>query len=470
MIFSYRIGDRWALNNIGVPVQGGRLTLLTGVENKLFGLLGGILAGLFPIEEQEPFPQIEDLIQDFTGSLKVTEGKLPETAIYLGPDPEKHLLFSRVDEEIFAQTGRKKELEQVLEAFCLQEMLLRRKISTLSGGEKMKLALSIAFSKSVDCLVLHGVLPWLDREGKLRLIAKLRGKLVEGRSVIVLEQEIDELKRIAHRTLYFNGSQIVRFDDRLHERSQVEMKEVSERIHTELGGMGESDEILRFKGVGFSYENRGTGDFALNAVSFTLHGSKVYGMVGDNGTGKSTIAKLILRVLKPQEGNIYFLGRALPLFKRGEIVKSVCYVGQFPEQHITLSTVEQYRTRARKMGNTLSEQMLGRLFPEEKSYPVSQLTPLQMKLVLLLSSIHADTRLVILDEPTWGVDRRGEIELLEVFFHILRKVKSLSLLIISHDIGYIERLNAEVLLVEHGSVSWFPRTDSYTDSSCGVST
>ena len=60
----------------------------------------------------------------------------------------------------------------------------------------MKLALDIAFSKTVECIVLHGVLPWLDREGKDRLFDQIQKKISNGMIIVMLEQEIEEIIEI----------------------------------------------------------------------------------------------------------------------------------------------------------------------------------------------------------------------------------------------------------------------------------
>jgi len=452
MVFSYRVKDRYVLKDIQVPFERGKLTVLTGVENIPFSLIGGILSGLFPVEDSEPLPQIEELIKDFTGELEVSQGEVPPSAFYLGPDPEKHLLFSRVDEEIYAQTGRRTSQIEILATFGLGDQLHKRKISSLSGGEKMKLALCIAFSKPVECIVLHGVLPWLDKKGKICLLEQIQKTLSRKACVIILEQEIEDLLESADYVFYFDGREVISYGrDRTH--SVIErIKNLSGQICDALGTKGNTHEIVRFDAVGFHYEQDGAKGFGLENISFTLSGAQVYGMIGDNGTGKSTIAKLVLRTLKPNSGSIFLLGRGSSAFGRDELVRMICFMGQFPEQHITLSTVQQYKKRALIYGNSLSARLLDAYFPGEKEYPISSLTPLELKVLLLLSSIHEETKLVILDEPTWGIDFRGEAVLLEILFMLTKEIKDISFLIISHDLCFISRLNARILWIQDGSL------------------
>ena len=292
MVFSYSVNNSELLKKISIPIKPGVLTLITGVENTSFGLIGGIISGLFPVEDKEVFPQLQELIKYFTGDLEIFEGSLPESSVYLGPDPEKHLLFSRVDEEIDAQTGEDPGL--ILSRFGLEGRFLRRKISTLSGGEKMKLALAIAFSKPEDCIVLHGIIPWLDKNGKNSLFRELRAKLDEGKSAVVFEQEIADIKNIAGNIFYFNGKKVIDYNPDYFAEKHSKTGDVAAMIGLALvKDKTAPKEIIRFKSVRFGYRAEQDGDSVLENVDFTLYGSRIYSLVGDNGTGKSTLFKLI---------------------------------------------------------------------------------------------------------------------------------------------------------------------------------
>ena len=105
MTFTYRLDAKPILEDIQIPLEPGTFKILTGVENQAFSLIGGIVAGMFPFGHDEQVPRLEELIRIFKGTLELSEGSLPGSATYLGPDPEKHLLFSRVAEEVGARLG-----------------------------------------------------------------------------------------------------------------------------------------------------------------------------------------------------------------------------------------------------------------------------------------------------------------------------------------------------------------------------
>jgi len=450
MTFSYQVEDHVLLKDVDLPLESGSFVLLNGVENQAFGLIGGIVAGLFPIDGGEQIPHLEELVKVFKGSLNVSEGSLPVRAVYLGPDPEKHLLFSRVDEEILAQLGSDIDAAAVLSLFRLKKGFLERRISSLSGGEKMKLALAIAFFKDATCTVLHGIVPWLDENGKACLIREISRAQDDNRCVLVMEQEIDDLLPHADRHLFFDGRTLKPPEEKTLHRLGGKIVEVS-RILGELVTSGHRPEpVVSFRDVEFSYEGYRDGGFRLSNLSFVLESSRVYGLIGNNGAGKSTIANLILRLEQPSGGTISLFGKPLESICRKDLMEGVCYVSQFPEQHITLSNVQQYRSRAETKGNFLSKKLLDIYFESEREYPISQLTPLQMKALSLISFVTDRTGLIIIDEPTWGIDPEGLARFFEFLTQAVQALDGVTILIITHDLALVELLSAEVMRMKNG--------------------
>ncbi len=452
MIFSYKVHNRLILKNITISLEPAKVILLTGDENRGFELLGGIVAGLFPVDVSDMVGHLEQLVRDLSGDLEIFEGSIPESSVYLGPDPERHLLFSRVDEEVYAQTGLRQNQNTVLGRFGLDASFAERRISTLSGGEKMRLALSVAFSRSVYCTVLHGVVPWLDIEGKKKLEEEIEKVRQKGGCVLILEQEIEGLLPIADDILYFKGDSIVPCDREKVAQRRESVRLILGRITQAVKKNRNMSELLQFSNVRFQYEKTLHDGFQLADISFSLQSSGVYGFIGDNGAGKSTIAKIIMGLESPVSGTVFFLGKNLKTIPRSDLVRSICYVGQFPEQQITLSTVDQYRKKACRAGNEISEALLRGYFDDEWRYPIAQLSTLDMKILCIAAFICEDTRLVILDEPTWGIDAEGESRLCEILLEIVSRVSGVSILIISHDQGFIRALNAQILRLDRGRI------------------
>ena len=468
MIFTYKLDDKPILQDIEIPLQQSSFVILTGVENQAFSLIGGIVAGLFPLGHDEQVPRLEELIRIFKGTLELKEGNLPGSTVYLGTDPERHLLFSRVDEEVGARPALSESPEAVLALFHLPQSFLERRISSLSGGEKMRLALAIAFSKRAECTVLHGVVPWLDDDGKKCLLKEIETARSEGRDVLLLEQEIDSLKTYADRVLFFNGQSLNSSTKAIEVRFGEEVQRASQVVKSQFSEKGGDDYAVEFRAVDFRYDEAEQQGFHLENLSFQLKNSRIYGLIGDNGTGKSTIANLILRLERPLHGEIFVHGRLLESMSRRDIMEQVCYVSQFPEQQIVLSSVQQYRYSMDKREGTLSIDLLDSYFDTLKAYPLSLLTQLEMKILTLASSVSERTRIVILDEPTWGIDSDGLKTLLMFLDRILQVLTEPTIVIITHDYSFIKLLGAVVLqLNQNGLLAEYRESEGFGIASGG---
>jgi energy-coupling factor transporter ATP-binding protein EcfA2 len=212
----------------------------------------------------------------------------------------------------------------------------------------------------------------------------------------------------------------------------------------------DEEEVIRFHKVGFGYDHGEGSDFRLSDLSFTLTRPGIYGLIGSNGVGKSTIAHLMLRLEQPGSGEIALQGKPLAELRRGVLMESICYISQFPEQQITLSNVEQYRHRAKRNQNRLSLQLLNECFDPSREYPLAQLSPLELKMLTLSSTISTKTGLIILDEPTWGLDDVGLVGLFSILTKAIRALKGVALLIITHETEIVELLDANVLYLREG--------------------
>ena len=453
MEFSYVIEGRPFLENIKIDLSDDRLIVITGIENTAFEIMGGVIAGLFPVKKEENFSQLEEIVKYFSGEVIIHSGNLPKSGLYLGPDPDKHILFSKVKEEVFAQLGFQIDPVRVLNRFGLDASFINRKIMTLSGGEKVKVALSILFSKETDCIVLHGVLPWLDVNGKEILKNEIMESLNKGVKVIILEQEVDDFDDLYTNFYYFDGKTINKSNKKDILGHKKSLLNIISKVRKDVTSINSSDSMLDFKNVYFDYYPSKNNNLLLNNISFTFFNSRIYGLTGENGSGKSTIAKLITRILVPIKGDITFGNRDLKKISRNEIIKNICYVGQFPERQLVYGDIDQYRRKSKDIKNDLSINLLNKFFNTKSSYPISTLNPLQLKFLLLFSSISNDTKLIILDEPTWGVDINGQMEIAEVIGYLTKNIDGLTILLISHDREFLNEFSTNMLTLNKGKIN-----------------
>lgn len=469
MKFSYQVNEKYLIRSAILPVFGGEICLITGVENASFSILGGIIAKLFPVNEKLEWPHLQALIENYTGKLTLEDGSLPNSTVYVGVDPDRHLLFSTVREEMLAQTGYFSDKNKILSTFGLDSSFLGRHISSLSGGEKMKVALAIAFSSSAECYVLHGVIPWLDKKGRGLLIEKIIEAKNKGSQVFLLEHENYPLRKVVNKIFEFDGSTVYKIDDKMFYSRYLrdaQLEKSAQDLAVALHSSQNSKTILEFNKVtlrSHPYSESKRTEPLLDQITFYLNEQSIYFLVGNNGAGKSTIAQLAFKVLKPDSGSVVFCGELLSNYSRRELIDLICYVGQFPERQITLGTIGQYRIKAQEENNAESLMLINKFLNLPDSFLISSLSYLQMKLLGLSTFVTKNTKLIILDEPTWGIDKWGQ----QAIFDILRQISGFSnyaLLIISHDLRFIRELNAKILFINNGDLLIFDSFDKFASN------
>lgn len=445
MRFSYRVRDQCLLKSICLPIEREIVCLVTGVENAGFGLIGGIVAGLLPIKEKLPWAQLQELIVNYTGTVTVKEGKLPERAVYVGPDPDHNLLLSKVSEELETRLPAGAGCAELLESVGLNDSFYTRPVRSLSGGEKMKLCLALAFSKPYDCYVLHGVIPWLDQNGRELLVKKVES-LRKRACIIFLEHETYPLSDIADVVIEFDGITSAEKEKNTYfRRKGTDYLHASGGLATELGKVVQLTDVT-FMNYADSELQRTSP--LLDVLSLDLFEQRVYAITGANGAGKSTLAKLIFRVVRADSGEILLCGKHVEDYERAELCELISYVGQFPERQIIYDNIEQYKINARKSRNALSLDLMEKWLRLDDKH-VATLTVFEMKLLLLTGFVTEKTRLIILDEPSWGLSEFDIVKLFSLLEEIHRKLRC-TLVIITHNNRLAQSVAADVFHLREG--------------------
>lgn len=198
--------------------------------------------------------------------------------------------------------------------------------------------------------------------------------------------------------------------------------------------------IIQLKQVDFSYN----GPLILKNIDLEIQRNEFLGLVGPNGGGKSTLLKLILGLLQPMNGQVSVLGRSPQESRR-----SIGYVPQFADfqKDFPISVTETvllgrlgttswlggYRRQDRKIAHQVMAQT--HLLPLAKR-SLATLSGGQLQRVLIARALACEPEILILDEPTANIDLRGE----EDIFDLLKNLNPQpTILVVSHDIGFISR-------------------------------
>lgn len=171
-------------------------------------------------------------------------------------------------------------------------------------------------------------------------------------------------------------------------------------------------EMIRFEQVSFAYPN---GFCAVKELSFSVQKGENIAVIGQNGAGKSTAAKLINGLLKPTSGKVTVVGKDTACHSTAQLARNVGYIFQNPDDQIFHSTVEAElrfgpkvlgfeRKKISRMVQYAAQlcEIEGYLHMNPYDLPLSV-----RKFVTIASVVAMDPDVLILDEPTAGQDLRG---------------------------------------------------------------
>lgn len=197
---------------------------------------------------------------------------------------------------------------------------------------------------------------------------------------------------------------------------------------------------------------------ALDNVSFSVDEGEVIGLLGGNGAGKSTLIKSITGIVELSSGNISING-VNPTKNRREFLKSIGVVfGQRTQLWWELPVIDSYNLIANIYDvkkSTLDESLnrFEKYFDLSSLYskPVRNLSLGQRVLCDIVGSLIHNPKLVLLDEPTIGLDVKTKYQVRELIKDI-NKSFGTTFIITSHDMDDIENLSQKIVILKNGKV------------------
>ena len=216
--------------------------------------------------------------------------------------------------------------------------------------------------------------------------------------------------------------------------------------------------IVEFENVHFGYR----ANDILKCISFSVNKGDLVSIIGSNGTGKSTILKLILRELNQSKGNIKLYEKDIGSFKNwkkiGYLEQNAYYkILNFPATvyEIVISNfyadIGLFKFPNKKHYEKVIEMLKLLGIEKYKDRMISKLSGGQLQRVFLARTLISNPDLLILDEPTNGVDI-DTIELIYNILYNLNKNKNVSIIMFTHDIERISKISNRVFCFEEGTL------------------
>lgn len=219
--------------------------------------------------------------------------------------------------------------------------------------------------------------------------------------------------------------------------------------------------IIEFDRVSFRYQSVPV----LENITLAVREGEFLGLVGPNGGGKSTLLKLMMGLISPDSGSVKVFGttphKARPHL--GYVPQFARFPSDFPitvEETVLMGRLQKNRlwqryTRADRHAARTALEETG--VAEFSDRPIDQLSGGQLQRVLIARALASEPDLLLLDEPTASVDSHQEKGVFDLFKELNKRM---SIIVISHDIGfitdYVDRvacLNKEILCHETHAIT-----------------
>ena len=426
--FSYTTADQQVIKRVNLDVSEGQLVLLTGVTGGGKSTLLKLINGLAPHFTGGRFEgQIFVSGQDATGKLP---HQLAESIGYVNQKPEGAFATDTVESELvfgMEQLGMSRgrmqtRLIEISEQFELTPFL-NFALTELSAGWQQRVAIAAALAAGQRVLLLDEPTSALDEataSGLIDLLAKLAH--TDGLTILVAEHRIAGLARVADQILELNGDGSI-------ESAQLAVEDQSifgqwPRVRA-IEPFFESPELNRNFEAGFR----------LGPLKIELKRGEIQGLTGSNGSGKSTLLWELHGAAKTAK-----ISTALVPQNAGDIL----IFNSIAEE---LACSDEAAANSKVRTSKIFETLAGRIDP--KMNPRDLSAGQQLSLALAVQLVR-NTDLILLDEPTRGLDQRARLSLAETLTG-LRNSGS-TIVLATHDQPFLSSIADETIELENGQV------------------
>ena len=449
--FKYNGGSDYSLKDINLKIKKGECILLCGRsgcgKSTLLKLMNGII------------PEFYD--GDISGRVMVNGMNTFTTPIYkLSKDvgsvfqnPKTQFYTTNTTDEIafglenygLDRAEINKKIEEVKNIFNL-EALMNRNIFELSGGEKQKIAIASVFALDPKVFVFDEPSSSLDIDS-MRELSKIIEKLkAVGKTIIIAEHRLWYLKNVVDRAIYLESGEIIK------EYSMEEIQNLTEEErlktglrHTELqdGNFKRKKNTLKnvteLEIYDLLYKRKKKTILKIDILNFKR--GKIIGIIGKNGIGKSTFARIVCGLEKQSSGRICKCGRQLS--SKNRIKNSLLVMQEVNNQLFTDTVYDEINLTSDTDDEKINICMVDMQIAELKKKNPHTLSGGQKQRVLILSALLSNKSLLFLDEPTSGLDY-ASMKVVAENIKNFKEEKDL-ILIISHDYEFLEEVCDEII-------------------------
>jgi energy-coupling factor transport system ATP-binding protein len=481
--FSYKNGDEAKLNRASVAIEAGQFVLVCGATGSGKSTLLKALVGLVPHFSGGTASGVRVVDgQDFSRAMPHETAHLIG---YVNQQPEGAFVADTVLEELafaleqlaISRDEMIRRVDAALAATGLSE-LRNRKLFELSGGQQQRVAIAAALSAGQKILVLDEPTSALDPVSAKELLEFVWNlSRSEGITVIVAEHRIERLIDLVDSVIIVNNdgtvsqgepqTQLAKFKfvppliEMAHQlawpKVLLNIEQAAEEFarsapHTtkRIAHLPLGAEVLNAERVTVDYGSLR----AVDSVSLSAKAGEVIAVMGENGSGKTSLLWALQGTGNRGDGSISVVGQDPSALSATERLSVVAMVPQqaadllfLPNLGDELDEADEVAEAKSASTSQLFEQFSGRIDPS--IHPRDLSSGQQLSLVLAMQLVK-NASLVILDEPTRGLDYAAKKQVAQVLRNLASAGKAV--IFASHDVEFIAQSADRVIQLEAGKV------------------
>lgn len=490
-----------ALKNINIEIPEGQFVLIVGGSGSGKSTLIRAIAGLVPqfyggFCSGEIYLGNQEIGQ-------IDRRSLVQKIGIVFQDPESQLVMTSVEEEIafglenlqLPNSLMKRRIMEVTSALALSDYS-NSFIPELSGGQKQKTALGAVLAMQPDIILLDEPTSQLDPiagEDILTMIRRLNEE--NGITVILTEQRLERCFHLADRVLVMDKGEII-FDHyspkeiakwavknetpfipplaklfakagydeipttvkqgRKILKSYINKIEYHKTLLSDYDKSNSEDiehnNVVEVDNIWFTYPN---GKEVLKDINFSIKSGEFIVVMGENGGGKTTLLKHINGLLKPSRGKVRVMNKDTKKISFEELTSIVGYLSQNPNDYLFLPSVEEEVFFTMKNLGITDDGVIDDVLEKLEIVSLRDKNPRDLSTgerqrVALASILVTNPKLLLLDEPTRGLDYQLKERLGEILLRL--KTEGTAIFMVTHDVEFAAEYADKIILIDNGSI------------------
>ena len=472
---SYEWEDgRTALKNINLEIKKGEFVLISGKSGSGKSTLGSVMNGLIPHYYKGKMQG-----EAFVSGKDISKLLLHEIGHIVGTvfqDPRSQFFTTTTDEEIAfglqtickSREEIKQRVEEVYAELDIPE-LKGKSVFELSSGQKQKIAIASIYAMNPKVLILDEPSANLDMKATFDLFLILEKLKKKGTTVVLIEHRLYYVKSLFDRFILMKDGEItkdlsreevIHLEGEFWDTNGLRTLELEEyRIIEKKDSYQLNDESISGKGLKFCYPSttkvgNKQKQYILNHLDFNMECGKAIGLIGLNGTGKTTFARVISGLEKIKEGTIW-AGKDKSLNHKDLMDMSYFVFQDSDYQLFSESVLDEMLlgiSSKDKKENTQKAQFILNVLGLDKyidKHPFA-LSRGEKQRLTIACGMMKQAKIFIYDEPTSGCDKDSMLSVAKLIEEQLKN--GTTVLVISHDFEFLANTVSRLWVMGDGKI------------------